>query len=211
MEAEFNAGIYCIINTINNKKYVGRSIDIKNRWKKHKSDLRRGYHNNPILQRAFEKYGENAFDFRVLVYTEPDDAIVLEQYILDNYFDLFEYNIARDAIAPMRGREQTDEAKQKISKFQTGHTLSEESRKKDSEAHSGENNPFFGKHHSEETREKMSQAHAGTHHSQETCKKIGKANSGKNSPNFGKHFSEEHKRKISQAQKLRWASRKESN
>lgn len=159
---QFSTGIYCIINLINNKKYMGSSsTSIKSRWRTHKSRLRRGCHRNYRLQRDWDKYGEDAFDFRVLIYTEPDEALPLEQWILDNYSHLFEYNIARDATAPFRGRKHTNESKAKMSDAKIGHSVSEESRKKDSEAHSGENNYWFGKHHSEQTRSKIREANSG--------------------------------------------------
>ena len=48
-----------------------------------------------------------------------------------------------------------------------GKHLSEETRKKMSEANkgkqAGENNPMYGKHHSEETKKKMREAHKGKH------------------------------------------------
>lgn len=195
MEAEFNAGIYCIINTINNKKYVGSSTNIKQRWMKHKSELRNGYHINPHLQKAWNKYGEEKFDFRVLVYTNPDEAILLEQYVLDNYFELFEYNISKDANAPMAGREFSEEhrrklseshigktfseeTKQKMSKARIGKTFSKETCKKLSEANTGKNNPFFGKRHTEQTRNKISEANSGKNCSQETRKKMSASRSG---------------------------------
>ena len=51
----------------------------------------------------------------------------------------------------------TEETKRKISIANTGHSCSEETRKKISEHHadfSGENHPMYGKHPSEETRQK---------------------------------------------------------
>ena len=45
--------------------------------------------------------------------------------------------------------------------FNKGKQLSEETRKKMSEALSGDNHPFFGKHRSDETRLKMSEANKG--------------------------------------------------
>ena len=69
-----------------------------------------------------------------------------------------------------------------VSEAMSGKPKSEEQRKKMSEAHRGENNPWYGKHLSEEHRRKMSEARRG-----------------KNNPNYGKHHSEETRRKISEA------------
>lgn len=43
-------GIYCIENKVNHKKYIGQSIEIHQRWKRHVYDLNKGVHNNKHLQ-----------------------------------------------------------------------------------------------------------------------------------------------------------------
>ena len=58
--------------------------------------------------------------------------------------------------ACMKGKQLSEETRKKLSEARKGRTFSAEHRQKLSEAHKGENNPFFGKHHSEETRQKMS-------------------------------------------------------
>jgi group I intron endonuclease len=165
---EIISGIYYIVNKVNGHKYIGSSTDIKNRFGKHKSMLRGGYHHNPHLQSAWDKYDEENFDFKVIAYTDPDKAVVLEEHILKNYFDRFEYNIAESATAPMLGRDHAEETKQKMS-----------------EINSGENNPFYGKNHSEECRQKISESLTGEkhplygrHRSEETKRKISESNSG---------------------------------
>lgn len=54
------SGIYCIENTINQKKYIGKSVHIKKRWVDHKRNLNT---NNGIenarFQHAWDKYGES--------------------------------------------------------------------------------------------------------------------------------------------------------
>ena len=89
--------------------------------------------------------------------------------------------------------------------------MSEETRRKMSEAQKGEKNHFFGKHLSEEHRKKLSEAKKGEnhplfgkHHSEETRKKMSEAQKGK------KHgpMSEEHRRKISESVKRRFAEAK---
>ena len=80
----------------------------------------------------------------------------------------------------------------------SGFTHSEESKNKMSEANSGENHPNYEKHLSEETKKKISEARTGTTLSEETKKKMSVAKSGENNPMFGKHHSEEGKKKISE-------------
>lgn len=92
------------------------------------------------------------------------------------------------------------ETARKNSEAQKGKILSEETRKKISEANKGENHPMFGKTHSKETKKKMSEAKKGKPRkpfSKEHKEKISEANKGKKQ----KPFSEEHKRKLSEAKK----------
>lgn len=59
-------GIYCIENTINNKKYIGMSRDISRRWYEHKTELKNNSHDNKYLQSSWGKYGKDKFKFYVL-------------------------------------------------------------------------------------------------------------------------------------------------
>ena len=88
---EQNSGIYSIINTINNKMYIGSSKHLSKRKTRHFYDLRNNKHHNVILQRAFEKYGETSFTFEVIEYCSEEELFKLEQYYIDTLAP--EYNI----------------------------------------------------------------------------------------------------------------------
>lgn len=59
-------GIYKIENIINGKCYIGQSINIKRRWEIHRSELKNNTHYNQYLQKAWNKYGENSFNFSII-------------------------------------------------------------------------------------------------------------------------------------------------
>lgn len=78
------AGIYEIVNTSRGKIYIGSAIDLQKRLHGHIEALRADQHPNQKLQRAWTKYGEAAFEVRVLEHV-ADVAILLEreQFWLD--------------------------------------------------------------------------------------------------------------------------------
>ena len=50
------SGIYCIINNVNNKIYIGQALNLKKRFKEHKRTLKNNTHANEYLQNAYNKY-----------------------------------------------------------------------------------------------------------------------------------------------------------
>lgn len=73
-------GIYEIRNVENNKVYVGSSLDLNRRFTDHKYLLRKNKHHSPILQRAWNKYGESNFEFSIIEYCSEEEIISREQH-----------------------------------------------------------------------------------------------------------------------------------
>lgn len=90
-----SCGIYKIINTNNNKIYIGSSINIENRWAKHISMLRLNKHPNEKLQRSWNKHGESSFKFEIILLCEKEQLIEKEQLSFSLYSP--EYNIDKIA------------------------------------------------------------------------------------------------------------------
>lgn len=68
---KFKWGIYCIKNTVNNKIYVGKSINIYGRIKQHITQLNhKSKDENYHLINAWHKYGRKAFTYDILEYLE---------------------------------------------------------------------------------------------------------------------------------------------
>jgi len=175
MNNEIRSGVYCIENVITHKKYIGQSVDINNRWYKHKSDLNRGVHDNDYLQKAWNKYGENEFDFYVLEYCNVEELNDKERYYIDFY-----HSMKRDCGYNLKSGGQdynyfSSEVKEKISssnkKYYLEHPEMKQSRSigalnqwanpKIKEKILGENNSMYGKHHTEESKKKMSETRTG--------------------------------------------------
>ena len=216
-------GIYKILNIITRDYYLGSSIDLCMRWREHCWKLRKNMHRNSHLQSAWNKYGEQAFEFSILLLCDVAHKLYFEQ----GFIDLFKpaYNIAKDAKAPMKGMQFSDEHKHNMSEAQKGKHLSEEHKRNISEANKGSLGSMFNKHHSEETKRKLSEAgksrclseevrhqmreaRLGKQHTEETKRKISKAMKGKSNHRKGTHDTEETKRKMSEAQRCRWEKRK---
>lgn len=152
--------VYRLVNKINNKTYVGSSIDFTTRLYKYYS-LKHITENKTLIHNALLKYGYSNFSLEILEFCNVKDTILREQY----YLDLLkpEYNILEKANSSVgfrhseetknffknvrevseetkknlslaaTGRVLTEETKEKISNKRTGITLSEETKAKISE------------------------------------------------------------------------------
>lgn len=69
--------IYKIANKKNGKIYIGQTIqDFSKRVRSHKFHLKCGVHHNSLLQRVYDKYGLEIFEFQIL---EKCDASILDE------------------------------------------------------------------------------------------------------------------------------------
>lgn len=131
-------GIYKISNKACNKFYIGSSVNIHERWKRHLRDLRHNKHQNILLQRAYNKYGESNFTFEIIeVVGDRKNLLQREQHYLEKLNAVIDgYNIC--GVAGNRyGVKHTKESKDKMSRARKGVPLSEECKKHMSESRKG--------------------------------------------------------------------------
>ncbi len=184
------SGVYTIINAINGKRYVGSTVNLRQRLWEHKHNLERGLHRNAHLQNAWNKYGADNFNFLVLFCCPVEQILILEQQAIDKKA---EYNISPKA-GNCLGVKHTPEMRAKLSIVKTGKHPNEETRKRMAAAQ-------MGRHHSDETKAKISAANRGVKKSPELCAAMSFARKGEKGVFFGKHHTEETKAKIAEANK----------
>ena len=68
-------GIYKITQKSTGVPYIGSSVDVALRWKRHVSDLNCGRHHAVWLQRAWAKHGKEDFSFEVLEVVEDREKL----------------------------------------------------------------------------------------------------------------------------------------
>ncbi len=89
-------GIYKIKNIINNKVYIGSSINILDRKRTHLYKLRKNKHENNHLQNSFNKYGEKNFIFSIIIECDKEKRGEEEEKFIELYNSInrkFGYNI----------------------------------------------------------------------------------------------------------------------
>ena len=93
------SGIYSVAHLPSGRSYIGSSLNVFQRLRSHRGELRRGKHAIKDLQAAWTRDGEEAFTFHVLqLCWSPEMLLACEQFYLDARPDAF--NRTRVVIAP---------------------------------------------------------------------------------------------------------------
>lgn len=86
-------GIYKITNLINNKSYIGQSVDVHRRWKEHCR-----LSTNSLIAKKIQQYGKENFLFEIIEECQISELNKKEQYWIQYYDSMVPngYNIAED-------------------------------------------------------------------------------------------------------------------
>jgi len=199
---EKTCGIYSITNTVNGKRIIGRSKDIRHRWWFHKWQLNTNRHENPHLQYAWNKYGKDNFKFEV-IFLCPEENLDNEEIRLIKECKTTDSNLGYNLASGGKTPKLSEETKRKISKSNTGKKRSEVSRQRIREGKLGSANGMFGIHRCGKDSHMF-----GKSHSEETKQKIGLSAIG-NRGFAGHKHSEERKKKMSDITRAYWAKKKQ--
>lgn len=85
MDEKSNNGIYYIRNIITGQLYIGQTSRLDERESEHFSKLRRNCHFNNHLQNSYNKYGEDAFEFKIIERCSPECLGKYEKAYVDMY------------------------------------------------------------------------------------------------------------------------------
>lgn len=202
-----NPIIYTIRNVVNGKFYVGSTVNQRERFRTHRSKLRRSAHHCAHLQAAWNKYGEDCFKFEVVSVVASVSILQgAEDLWLSKYVGTAEcYNTGLRSGAPWRGAPKETHPNYGRSKSsETLQAISDGVKRRYAEA---DYTPRLGKTHSDETKDiisarvqaAVSEGRGGKFiPSEETRLRMSQALRG-NQNAKGHVRTEEHRRKLAEA------------
>lgn len=185
------SAIYAIVNQVTRDMYVGSAVVVNRRWSAHRRDLARQTHHSSRLQRAYDKYGADAFDWEIVQFVEDkNNLIVREQFWIDFFTPA--YNSRPIANSPL-GTKHSAATRAKMSASAKKRGFSEEHKRNISKAKKGICTV------SDAQRKRLSELAKNQVFSAETRAKIA-------ATSLGRYHTDEAKQKISAAAKARWAA-----
>lgn len=178
------SGIYEIRCKVTDDAYVGSSRNIGRRWYGHRARLRNNIHPTKHLQNAWNKYGEENFEFSIVEFCDVECLVDREQVYLDS--GAYIYNKATKAYNPMAGAKLSPEHVEALRRHNTGKVRSEatrrlmsESQKRDKarpEYKAAARERMLGKAVPQEVRDKISATLKGRPLAPEVAEKVAEAN-----------------------------------
>lgn len=212
------SGIYCIKNKVTGDRYIGQSKNIAKRISSHKTMLKYNKHQysngeKSLLQNAWNKYGENNFEFKIIEFCNEDKLNEREIFWINKFkcnrsITGSGYNLnnggagthngsklVKGTIIVNNGNEQIHIQPNELEKYEdNGYTRGLLPKNKDKINSSrivlkGENHPHYGKQWSEEHRRKVEEFYSKRENYV--------------SPRKGKHLDESVKNKIRETWKTK--------
>lgn len=180
-------GIYYIKNKVNNTFYIGKSINIEKRLKRHFTKLKNNKHVNKFLQNSYNKYGQSNYDSGILKECSEAELNDNEMFYIKDYKEkgIALYNMTSGGDGGAMPEYIIESNKLKISKANKGNP---------GVIHFGKDNGMFGRHHTQESKYLMS---IHSNNKGKNNPMYGKR--GKDNPNYGRKWSKEQKERLSKA------------
>jgi group I intron endonuclease len=157
--------IYFILNKINNKIYVGKTINPEKRFKRH-------CYSKQFIGLAIKKYKSQNFEYFLIADTlDENECNDIEKFYIKHWKTTkkqYGYNIASGGeggnLLEGLSEQKKKKRNEKIRKANLGKKASNETKKKQSKAHKGQNNSMFGKKHTIESIKKNSESQLNEKH-----------------------------------------------
>ena len=184
------SAIYAIVNSVTRDMYVGSAVAVNRRWSTHRRDLANQCHYNTRLQRAYDKYGKDVFDWEIVQFVDDRSKLIDREQFWINFFTPA-YNGRPVANSPL-GTKHSAETRAKMSASAKKKVFTEEHKQNISKAKKGICTI------SEEQKQRLSELNKGKVFSAESRAKI-------SATSTGRYHTDEAKQKISTANKARWA------
>ena len=164
--------IYKAVNSVNGKIYIGLTtsdLEIRKYQHRNKSEKQK---NKQLLYKAIRKYGWVNFEWEIIDHAENEDELNKKEVTWIEFYNSYAFKENSNGYNMTIGGESTK-----------GVRLSDETRKRISEATKGANNPNYGNRHSDEARQKIREKRIGLKLSEETIVKFKEARKGEGNSN----------------------------